>query len=199
MNVEQWVMAYKVEQDRIRAMLPDGFQSLRPVMRINTEIRDGRALHIEFNTPVEAYGKRGWINIANWDSDSDEIGFEKDGHVTKISGPFVEIEYEVTGGIGGCPAEKDNDGCFFFDGGQMSFVPSEKIINEKKFCDCSFQWKFAPGDAGGQSNRETLPAFMEEAVNQYERQEMTAANAAAIPYLQVLGTYVVEFERKGGE
>lgn len=39
MHVEQFVMAYKVEQDRIRAILPDGYSSLRPVMRINTEIR----------------------------------------------------------------------------------------------------------------------------------------------------------------
>ena len=39
MYVEQFVMAYKVEQDRIRAILPDGYVSLRPVMRINTEIR----------------------------------------------------------------------------------------------------------------------------------------------------------------
>ena len=39
MKVEQFVMAYGVEQDRIRAMLPDGFVSLRPVLRINTEIR----------------------------------------------------------------------------------------------------------------------------------------------------------------
>ena len=39
MKVEQFVMAYKIEQDRIRAMLPDGFESLRPVLRINAEIR----------------------------------------------------------------------------------------------------------------------------------------------------------------
>ncbi len=28
-------MAYRVEQDRLRAMLPEGFTSLRPVLRIN--------------------------------------------------------------------------------------------------------------------------------------------------------------------
>ena len=33
MHVEQFVMAYKVEQDRIRAILPDGYSSLRPVMQ----------------------------------------------------------------------------------------------------------------------------------------------------------------------
>ena len=39
MKVEQFVMAYGVEQDRLRAFLPEGFVSLRPVLRINGEIR----------------------------------------------------------------------------------------------------------------------------------------------------------------
>ena len=61
MTVEQFVMAYQVEQDRLRAMLPDGYESLRPVLRINTEIRDeGKkktSVHmLEFNTPVAAHG-----------------------------------------------------------------------------------------------------------------------------------------------
>ena len=40
MKVEQYVMAYGVEQDRLRAILPKGFVSLRPVLRINAEVRD---------------------------------------------------------------------------------------------------------------------------------------------------------------
>ena len=35
MKIEQFVMAYGVEQDRLRAILPEGFASLRPVLRIN--------------------------------------------------------------------------------------------------------------------------------------------------------------------
>lgn len=94
MKVEQFVMAYAVEQDRVRAILPEGFTSLRPVLRINTEIRTGegssdtdagihapagdpgtgrtsagitesQTVYIEFNAPAERDGKRGWINIAN--------------------------------------------------------------------------------------------------------------------------------------
>lgn len=38
MQVEQYVMAYGIEQDRIRAIIPEGFVSLRPVLRINAEI-----------------------------------------------------------------------------------------------------------------------------------------------------------------
>ncbi len=66
MNIEQFVMAYGVEQDRLRALLPDGFTSLRPVLRINAEIRDGQTGYLEFNTAVEKDGLRGWYNIAFW-------------------------------------------------------------------------------------------------------------------------------------
>lgn len=44
MTVEQFVMAYGAEQDRLRALLPEGFTSLRPVLRINAEVRDGKTL-----------------------------------------------------------------------------------------------------------------------------------------------------------
>jgi len=63
MNTEQFVMAYGVEQDRLRAILPDGFVSLRPVLRINAEIQNGDNGYIEFNTAVEKDGIKGWLNI----------------------------------------------------------------------------------------------------------------------------------------
>ena len=44
MTVEQFVMAYGAEQDRLRALLPEGFASLRPVLCINAEVRDGKTL-----------------------------------------------------------------------------------------------------------------------------------------------------------
>ncbi len=53
MRVEQYVMAYGIEQDRIRAILPDGFISIRPVVRINAEIREDKYGYLEFNTAVE--------------------------------------------------------------------------------------------------------------------------------------------------
>ena len=59
MHVQQFVMAYGVEQDRLRALLPDGFSSLRPVLRINAEIRDGKTGYVEFNTAAEKNGVRG--------------------------------------------------------------------------------------------------------------------------------------------
>ena len=88
MKIEQFVMAYEAEQDRIRAMLPGGFESLRPVLRINTEIRDDSEVYIEFNTPVEHDGSRGWLNISNWTGSREEIPFTDENGKVTISAPF---------------------------------------------------------------------------------------------------------------
>lgn len=197
MKVEQFVMAYKVDQDRIRAILPEGFVSLRTVMRVNTEIHDDERVYIEFNTPVEADGKRGWLNIGNWEGSKDGVTFVKTGKTTKIVASFFELSYTGVGVEGGCPAEKDNDGCFFIaDSNTIGFRPNEKINNNKEFCDCEFAWKFSEGDAKGVSIGKTLPAFNCEPSHEYEKKEFTPENAASIPCEQVLGTYIVCFERQ---
>lgn len=59
MKVEQFVMAYSVEQDRLRAILPEVFVSLRPVLRINAEVRNNSLGYVEFNTAVEKDGTKG--------------------------------------------------------------------------------------------------------------------------------------------
>ena len=161
MKVEQFVMAYGAEQDRIRAILPDGFESLRPVLRINTEIRDEKDVYLELNTPVGHHGKRGWINIDNWESTKDTLSFDRAGRTVRITSPFLTLTYTGVGIEGGCPAEKDNDGCFFLSGG-ASFRTTEAITAKKEFCDCEFAWHFNEGDAHGASIWKTLPAFMEE-------------------------------------
>lgn len=114
MKVDLYVMAYRVEQDRLRAMLPNGFTSLRPVLRINAELRTGEkeTLYLEYNTPVESFGKRGWLNIAHWESPTTEISYTKHEKSTTFHLSFLEITYTGVGLVGGCPAEKDNDGCF---------------------------------------------------------------------------------------
>ncbi|MBQ9059932.1 MAG: GNAT family N-acetyltransferase [Firmicutes bacterium] len=196
-QVEQFAMAYEADQDRIRAMLPDGFKSLRPVLRINTEIRDDRVVYAELNTPAEAEGRRGWLNIANWKSSSgDAIRFRRDGKTVTISAPFLELTYTGVGIRGGCPAEKDNQGCYYL-GADTEFRPAEKIDQEKEFCDCSFAWRFHEGDAAGKSQGKTLPAAFQPLREEYPREELTAENAAKIPCRQVLGSYIVRFERYG--
>lgn len=92
MKVEQFVMAYKVEQDRIRALLPEDFQSLRPVLRINAEICEGKA-YVEFNTPVASRGMQGWLNIDNWQSPETPIAYSRNGKSVTFSMPFLENTY----------------------------------------------------------------------------------------------------------
>lgn len=86
MQIEQFVMAYEAEQDRLRALLPEGFVSLRPVLRINAEIRNGNEGYVEFNTPVERDGVRGWLNIGFWKG----VPFCKTGEHNSISDGFSE-------------------------------------------------------------------------------------------------------------
>ena len=194
-KIEQYVMAYQVEQDRLRAMLPKGFTSLRPVLRINAEIRtdETETVYLEYHTPVEGFGKRGWLNIAHWDSTASDLFYERKDSSTTFRTPFLEITYTAVGIVGGCPAERDNDGCFFGE----TFQPAETIEANKEFCNCAFQWKFADRNACGVSaDSKSIPAIPAEQKIQYEKQPLTPENAAAIPCEQVLGAYVVRFERK---
>jgi hypothetical protein len=194
-QVEKFVMAYKVDQDRIRAMLPAGYRSLRPVLRINTEIRDDKVLYIEFNTPVEADGRKGWLNIDNWKSSNDEgMRFERCDEEVIITTPFLDLSYSGTGAYGGCPAEQDDEGCYYL-GNDIEFRPSEKIEEQEEYCCCEFRWKFNDRDAHGESDGTMIPAKFTLMQNKYEPVSFTAENAAAIKCRQVLGAYVVRFER----
>ena len=192
MRVEQFVMAYGAEQDRLRALLPEGFTSLRPVVRINAELRDGSP-YLECNTAAEHDGLRGWINVGRWDADGGLI-CTREGKTVTFSTEFLEISFTGMGLTGGCPAEKDNAGCFFPDE-DFALHPAETIDAHKEFCDCAFAWHFAPGDAHGVSLGMTLPAIPTPQEKQYPRRPLTAEHIAAIPCTQVLGTYTVTFER----
>ena len=198
MRVEQFVMAYRAEQDRLRALLPEGFESLRPVLRINAEVRgegDAATAYVEFNTPVAAHGKRGWLNIAHWESPADPVVVERSGRAVTFRLPFLTITYTGVGAVGGCPAEKDNDGCFFIDPA-LRFVPAESIDQNKEYCRCAFAWGFTGQDARGESaDDRSVPALPTEVAVRYAPQPLTPQNAAAIPCRQVLGSYTVCFER----
>ena len=143
MNIEQYVMAYEVEHDRLRAILPDGFISLRPVLRINAEIIDGKSAYVEVNTAVEKGDFRGWLNIFC----QNEIGFEKNGKLVLFKTDTLNICYTGVGIEGSCPAEKDNNGCGFI--GDTEFIrPPEPITANKEFCDCEFKWNYTGGAFG---------------------------------------------------
>lgn len=195
LKIEQYVMAYKVEQDRIRAMLPMGFDSLRPVLRFNAEIRNNDSFYIELNTPVAAYGKRGWLNIARWNSSDCSICCEKCGNKTTFITDFLRITFVGVGILGGCPAESNNDGCFYGINAE-SLVAPEKIDARKEFCDGEFAFCYSFDDAHGENyGGKTLPATLEESKIVYPCVELTAENAAKIKCEQMLGQYKVIFER----
>lgn len=189
MKVEQFVIAYGVEQDRLRAILPEGFMSLRPVLRINAEVRDERTGYVEFNTAVEKDGVRGWLNIGYWDG----VPFTREGKTVTFRMELLEIRFTGVGIEGSCPAEKDNAGCFFL-GRTESLRAPEAIAGGKEFCDCTFRWKLADG-THGISIGKTLPAYPTEVSVVYPKEAFTVENAARIPCQQVLGTYAVRFER----
>ena len=80
-------MACGVEQDRLSALLPDGFTSLHPVMRINAEIRSGSGDCLEPNMPVEFEGNKGWVIIAF----RERIPFSRSGKTVVFKPDFLEI------------------------------------------------------------------------------------------------------------
>ena len=104
------------------------------------------------------------------------------------------ISFTGVGIEGGCPAEKDNVGCYYLKDGTFTLVPAEKITANKEFCDCEFAWRFA-GGTHGVSLGKALPAIPEEETTHYEKAAFTVENAAVIPCTQVLGAYQVTFER----
>ncbi len=190
MKIEQYVMAYSVEQDRLRAILPEGFVSLRPVLRINAEIRADVNGYVEFNTAIEKDGNRGWLNVSYWNN----VPFEKDGRTVTFKTDFLEISFTGVGIEGSCPAEKDNDGCYFIESFEILKAP-ELITANKEFCDCSFKWKFTDYDAHGVSTGKTLPTYSTDVLRSYPKESFTAENAAKIPCDEVLGAYAVKFDR----
>lgn len=82
--------------------------------------------------------------------------FEQDGKTTRFITDFLDISFTGVGVEGGCPAEKDNAGCFFLHPAE-ELRPPELITVKKEFCDCSFQWRFAPGGAHGVSIGKSIP------------------------------------------
>lgn len=188
MNIEQYVTAYRADHDRIKALLPAGYASLRPVLRINVEVCGGAGgfLRLEFNTPVERAGRRGWLNLITWENRRGgpaafaELTAGTDGTRTAFSaradgGPLLDIAFVREGRVGGCPREDDNQGTFSLTaaGETAGFRPVELISAPKEYCGCTFSWAArAP---------EGCPPWVRAGMS--------------IPSEMTLGAYVVSFER----
>ena len=59
--------------------------------------------------------------IENWE----DAAFETDGRVTTFRTEHLEITFTGTGIEGGCPAERDNDGCYVCEDGGVTLAPSK--------------------------------------------------------------------------
>ena len=57
--------------------------------------------------------------IENWE----DAAFETDGRVTTFRTEHLEITFTGTGIEGGCPAERDNDGCYVCEDGGVTLAP----------------------------------------------------------------------------
>lgn len=201
-RVEQYVMAYRTNPEIIDLILPEEFQSLRPVLRINAE-RIGEPgedfWRIELNTPVSWGQMKGWLNLATWESNAAAIAAWKAAYGVSKSyarikaeyteqsvqltaavdeDPFLSIRFDRTGKEGGCPHEADNQGTFIRgkEGETMMFQMADSIDQPKEYCDCSFTWTSVQ-----------LPAKTAVWVR-------TIMSAKAE---EILGAYTVTFERKG--
>ena len=59
--------------------------------------------------------------IENWE----DAAFETDDRVTTFRTEHLEITFTGTGIEGGCPAERDNDGCYVCEDGGVTLAPSK--------------------------------------------------------------------------
>ena len=57
--------------------------------------------YLELNTPVEARGKQGWLNVAHWDSEHTDLTCKREGKAVTFQTPFLQITYTGTGAVGG--------------------------------------------------------------------------------------------------
>ena len=101
MKIEQFVMAYQVEQDRLRAFAACGLflpSPCAPAERGNSQDRGGQeTFYLEYNTPVAAFGKRGWLNIAHWASPETAVTCARSGKSVTFQTPFLQITYTGVG------------------------------------------------------------------------------------------------------
>lgn len=213
-KVEQYVMAYRVAPDQLKEILPECFTSLRPVLRINIEVLKNIVwlagndyCRIEFNTPVEYRGKKGWLNLVTWENNMDSILYGRDVHgipklyadieiiqkdkVTRFQAKtnnsvFLDIVHERAGAVGGCPKENDNEGTFHFR--CLPGIDGSIAIQEIRFMTAETIEN--PKEYCNCTFKWNIPPLQDAPVS-YPMFE----KIASITCQEVLGAYVVTFNR----
>ena len=103
MHVQQFVMAYGVEHDRLRALLPPGYTSLRPVLRINAELWEDGSACLE-------------LNIAHWE----KVPHTMSGKTAVFTPPGLTISFTGMGIQGAAPRKRTMPGASSPDGSRSS-------------------------------------------------------------------------------
>ncbi len=192
MGIQQFVAAYRVDHDRLRTIIPDGYKSLRRVLRINAEVNSNGEITIELNTPVERPGFKGWLNVASWSSCNTSIHLLiGDDGAYEFTTPFLTLGFLPSGVFSECPAEKDSHGCIYLRDGKETLLTYRPVAERKEFCDFSFHWRFSDGDSFGKSDGKMIAAPFEPVRHIYPSLACTPELAAKIPCLQVLGAYTL--------
>ncbi len=136
--------------------------------------------------------------MGRWGSPAHPLTARQEGAATTFQAPFLTLTYTQTGAVGGCPAEKDNDGRFTPKRGSP-LCPGGGHHRPSGLLRRGLPMGLlAPGDAQGRSqNGKTLPAFPTPPKVRYPRQPMTPQAAAAIPASRCWGPTPCSFG--GGE
>jgi hypothetical protein len=122
-HVEQYVVVYSGDQEKIAALLPEGYESSDNVLRIEVEVvndldgMEGEQIFIEVNTPVEGEDGPEWLELVSWESMWTDIFGMTDGTFTRFTADF--------------------DGTEFLD---ITFTENDGE------CDCQFRWQDPEND-----------------------------------------------------
>ena len=92
--------------------------------------------------------------IENWE----DAAFETDDRVTTFRTEHLEITFTGTGIEGGCPAERDNDGCYVCEDGGVTLAPSKVF-----FCGVHAAAKKRLGSFSHRARRELGETYKEPA------------------------------------
>ncbi len=188
MRIKQFSMAYSVNPEVLNAILPAGYASLRPWLRIDAEIREDHSSCLGLSTPVVRNGKRGWLVIDRWD----DVPYACIEKVIEFKTDFLEISFKRLGVNGHYRAGKDIEGYFSLDNPD-ELIPMPSIRTHKEYCDCVFKWTFSKSDASGSSDKRPRRRGALQQVMPDIGTDFSAENVAKIPCDAVLGAFAVRF------
>ena len=117
-HIEQYIVIYEADQEKIENLLPEGYESSDNVLRIEVEVvndldgMEGEQIFIEVDTPVKGEDGPEWLELVSWENMWTDIFGMTDGYFTRFTADF--------------------DGTEFLD---ITFTEHDGE------CDCRFRWQ----------------------------------------------------------